>query len=891
MNQAKCTTCGAGLTIKKGDKTTVCVYCQTTNIVENALALGKVEVDVTEDIKKLRANLTTFVQQNSIDEILRVSQKLLDWIPQDFVARYFFAYAKQQQNQPRFMYEFYQSPPTYTDDEINLVLSHINQHSDLRDKRRVLDFLASHHEDGISGYLKIHKEREDKENHYANVPRDVFVCYSSYNVGIAVRIVKELEADGNTCWISTRNLRPNDSENYWKNIENAIQNSTIVLVIGSEDSMRSKDVHQEIDFARQHQKKIIEFKIDEAPHNTLFKHVFNGIKWVKGSLDVNQNYTVLLERIYEERYQHPRLVEKDSVINPFIRSKDSYEEFVSIDDFKGFESSEFNIETKNKIENNVNPKYISKDSHGQTFDKLTEKIESTNNFDESIKPYVKSLTTKPFVWLIVLIGFITTGILILNFGLMNDVKFSDENEINIPSIQSEDSSINSIISSENNDSPDNTVENSITEEGNEALLQQGLKRTSETFLNEQIFDERIDRIVDSIMLSNGDVATLGYIGVSLKLSIFNIDDGLKSNMITISENFSGGYGDSLNLTTIKQISEDKLIVSYAVGWPISKLAFYVADLQGVSKEHRTFDLVKYNNEVSWQMDDRTVNKLYKENIIAGNIGAVDIIEDKIYMLTYVNSPSPEEPGISILYTLNNLFEVTNIDLEPNPDDLSFKNFKSSSYGEDLTFIGIQRNESFRIIDNIREEINIPTIIRLTEGGNPDYTIIFDSLFFLDGFFEGIINFGLITETLLVGADLFYIGIQYEPDPVDVGGYLPPKNYIGSHKNGRLSFEYNLNLMLGDLILQTGFSQLHVNGIFYDYLIEQIAIDLILYDNPHSSNLEHHRAFLSLDGILLETEKINWNNLLPLESHPIHSYEDGTILSTSRRGILIQRVKD
>ena len=101
MNQAKCTTCGAGLTIKKGDKTTVCVYCQTTNIVENALALGKVEVDVTEDIKKLRANLTTFVQQNSIDEILRVSQKLLDWIPQDFVALYFFGYAKQQQNQPR----------------------------------------------------------------------------------------------------------------------------------------------------------------------------------------------------------------------------------------------------------------------------------------------------------------------------------------------------------------------------------------------------------------------------------------------------------------------------------------------------------------------------------------------------------------------------------------------------------------------------------------------------------------------------------------------------------------------------------------------------------------------------------------------------------------------
>jgi hypothetical protein len=248
------------------------------------------------------------------------------------------------------MYEFYQSPPTYTDDEITLVLNHINQHSDLRDKRRVLDFLSKHHEKSVATYLKMHKEREDKENHYANVPRDVFVCYSSYNVVIAERVVKELEADGNTCWISTRNLRPNDSENYWKNIENAIQNSTIVLVIGSEDSMRSKDVHQEIDFARQHQKKIIEFKIDEATHNTLFKHVFNGIKWVKGSLDINQNYTVLLERIYEERYQHPRLVEEKLHTEEYNEPDDLSEDFILADDFIASEEELFVDETGDLIE-------------------------------------------------------------------------------------------------------------------------------------------------------------------------------------------------------------------------------------------------------------------------------------------------------------------------------------------------------------------------------------------------------------------------------------------------------------------------------------------------------------------------------------------------------------
>jgi hypothetical protein len=301
MNQAKCTTCGAGLTIKRGDKTCVCEYCQSTNIVENALALGKVEVDVTEDIKRLRENLTIFVQQNSIDEILRVSQKLLDWIPQDFVALYFFGYAKQQQNQPRFLYDFYKEAPLHTEEDLKIVAHHLMRYSELRDKVRVITFFEVHAPKLVKQYEQIHKEREDQEDHYANIPRDIFVCFSSFDVEIAHSVVEELEADGNTCWISTRNLRPEDAENYWNNIENAIRNTSLFVVISSANSMRSKDVHQEIEFAQKHQSRMIEFKIDDAPHNTLFKHVFDGNKWVKGSKESNQSYKNLLQRVFEEK--------------------------------------------------------------------------------------------------------------------------------------------------------------------------------------------------------------------------------------------------------------------------------------------------------------------------------------------------------------------------------------------------------------------------------------------------------------------------------------------------------------------------------------------------------------------------------------------------------------
>jgi hypothetical protein len=295
MNQAKCTNCGAGLNITQGDKTCVCSFCQTTNIVENALALGKVEIDVTKDIKKLRDNLTTFVQQNSIDEILRVSQKLLDWIPQDFVALYFFAYAKQQQNQPKFIYTFLENPTAHTKEEWETIKHHVFEHSELRDKKRVIQFLEQFDTSSIETFIGVHNNRQKAEEYYANVPRDVFICFSTWNEDIAHEVLETIERDGYTCWISTRNLRPNDTDNYWSNIENAIEKANLFIVISSEEAMRSKDVQKEVELAVNHKKIRIEYKLDASNPTSLFKYAFDGIKWV----NFDSKHKTLLERIFQ----------------------------------------------------------------------------------------------------------------------------------------------------------------------------------------------------------------------------------------------------------------------------------------------------------------------------------------------------------------------------------------------------------------------------------------------------------------------------------------------------------------------------------------------------------------------------------------------------------------
>jgi hypothetical protein len=850
-------------------------------------------VDVTEDIKKLRANLTTFVQQNSIDEILRVSQKLLDWIPQDFVARYFFAYSKQQQNQPRFMYEFYQSPPTYTDDEITFVLAHINQHSDLRDKRRVLDFLSIHHEDGLSAYFKIHKEREDRENHYANVPRDVFVCFSSYNVGIAEKVVKELETDGNTCWISTRNLRPNDSENYWKNIENAIQNSTIVLVLGSEDSMRSKDVHQEIDFARKHQKKIIEFKIDEAQHNTLFKHVFNGIKWVKGTLDVNQNYTVLLERIYEERYQHPRLEEQELLNEELIETADVIEEFVSADEF--IESAEDELINDGEYVTEEDTEKILVDDvffRQQSNEHISHLSTSIHSDDRSIDDKQRH-STRLALWIFTIIGLIVFFGFLVNFATTT---YSNRT-LNTPTINpgptptSPSTNDNQVISDGINNAND-----SLNIRFFESI------RTFEPISIDEFFIQETSDIMDSIILSNGDIATLGLKeesgGYSLYLSFFDSERNNFFTIIPIADISSNSVQIWLNREFFKlyQADEDKLIVSYVNASPsenlgILEIGFYVSNLQGVFIDQKVYTINNHEVGRSWSID--SFIDLFNEKEIVGNPIGLHMAKDNIFIITSIMKPNVEPDSLYVSYKIDKFFDVKNLVASLNPDNRIIHRTISSSFEDNATFIGteyvvfnddqpgvIREQQLFNLIIN---KDGFPMVFRLGSE-----SVLYEQRRFMA---NEAMNLGSIEASVLRKSQLYYIASYYELNPSGIG-YLPGQYYLGRDQFGRLGFEVNINDMLSDLIVTTNSAGLSFNGMYYDELLEHLVLDITFLPTENSVSSVRYNVFVSLDGELIGIQEFNWRNGSILSpKYPHYVYNDGTILSTSQRGILIQRVKD
>ncbi len=303
LKEAKCTACGASLKAESQQKTMTCQFCQTTIFVKHAIDFALVEVDRSKDIERYRAQLKTAITQHSVKEMLRVSALLKDLIPQDLMASYAFAYAKQQQNEPSFMKLFLKEAPEGTTEDTQTIIKHMMQKSDLRDKELILWWLETHHPQKVEDYLHAHADRLKAEDQYANIPRDVFICFSSKQNDAAQAVLKALEKEGHSVWIATRNLRPEDSENYWLNIEQALSQVRLVVVVSSQEAMYSKDVQYELDLARKHKKKLVEFKVDTEPHTALFKHVFDGKKWVEGFEALDAGIVRLKKRVFEELEQ------------------------------------------------------------------------------------------------------------------------------------------------------------------------------------------------------------------------------------------------------------------------------------------------------------------------------------------------------------------------------------------------------------------------------------------------------------------------------------------------------------------------------------------------------------------------------------------------------------
>lgn len=276
---AKCTMCGAGLEVTDLETIVTCEYCKTTNILQNSIDLAKADPSEIAQIQRYRENLDEFVRQNSIEEILRVSSLIKDLIPQDFIANYFFAYAKQAFDEESHLFHFLKSPPPYTDDEVTQVIHHITERGPINDKPAFSAFIKRHKPEYLNQYLAAHSERVIKEQDYLIYQRDVFVCFSKYDYSKAKEIVINLEDQGYSCWISKRNLKPGLPDKGRSQLEDAIANCDIFLYLSSEHSVIDLDLSEQLEYALDEGKRVIITELDQTkPHQLLISAALQGTR-------------------------------------------------------------------------------------------------------------------------------------------------------------------------------------------------------------------------------------------------------------------------------------------------------------------------------------------------------------------------------------------------------------------------------------------------------------------------------------------------------------------------------------------------------------------------------------------------------------------------------------
>ncbi len=300
-----CTRCGSHHIEVVNDELFKCTSCDALIKKEKALGFEKEYRRLTLEGKNIDiANLRSIVKKAleghiDKDSLIKYSQDILRILPEDTLSLFYIKYINRKIDP--IAYELFleslinKATITEVDEIINRIISSTQKREEERIRKLANYFYGTKYDDDIDKALL---KRQEEIELFSDIPRDIFICHSSLDIDKVNEILKELEEDGNTCWISSRNI-PWDSDNYWDNITKAIKSCNIFLCLNSINTMQSNDCRREVEIASSLNKKRIEYKLDDAKDITLFKNFFTG-QWITNTND-------LLDKVYDLKHKEEKL--------------------------------------------------------------------------------------------------------------------------------------------------------------------------------------------------------------------------------------------------------------------------------------------------------------------------------------------------------------------------------------------------------------------------------------------------------------------------------------------------------------------------------------------------------------------------------------------------------
>jgi hypothetical protein len=107
---------------------------------------------------------------------------------------------------------------------------------------------------------------------------DAFVSYASPDAAVANAVLEILELHEIKCWIAPRNITP--GLQYADEIEGAINNTKVLVLVFSEHAAASSHVGREIERGASQQRRIIVLRTDSTPLARSFQYFLSESQWI-----------------------------------------------------------------------------------------------------------------------------------------------------------------------------------------------------------------------------------------------------------------------------------------------------------------------------------------------------------------------------------------------------------------------------------------------------------------------------------------------------------------------------------------------------------------------------------------------------------------------------------
>ena len=122
---------------------------------------------------------------------------------------------------------------------------------------------------------------------------DVFISYSSENQKTADAICNVLESNKVKCWIAHRDII--SSQTWHEEIDKAIKNSKITILVLSKDSSDSNQVKREIMITAEEGNPLLPYKIDDSKLTSKIRYFLIECHWLESYPDPEENFKILVE--------------------------------------------------------------------------------------------------------------------------------------------------------------------------------------------------------------------------------------------------------------------------------------------------------------------------------------------------------------------------------------------------------------------------------------------------------------------------------------------------------------------------------------------------------------------------------------------------------------------